>query len=141
MPRPTKLSRLNVTRANGHVLSARLSAQVEIPAKRHQSPDRSALHLLLALYRCFATLDRNQQEEVRKIGLTGTQFNLLTTLERVDRPVSMGELAAMMVLQPTNLSGIVNGLAKRGLVRREVSALDHRSFLVTRMRAHGAART
>ncbi len=83
------------------------------------------------MYRCFATLDRNQQEEVRKIGLTGTQFNLLTTLERAERPVSMGEMAAMMVLKPTNLSGIVNGLAKHGLVRREVSTLDQRSFLVT----------
>jgi len=135
VPQPTKPSRLKVSKTNGHVLPTRLSAQVEIAAKRHQSLDRSALHLLLAVYRCFATLDRNQQEEVRKVGLTVTQFNLLTTLERVSRPVSMGEMAAMMVLQPTNLSGIVNGLAKRGLVRREVSALDQRSFLVSLMPA------
>jgi DNA-binding MarR family transcriptional regulator len=104
---------------------------VAITATRHKTLDRSTLHLLLAMYRCFATLDRTQSEEVRKIGLTGTQFNILTTLERVDRPVSMGEMAAMMVLQPTNLSGIVNLLAKRGLLCREVSATDQRSFLVT----------
>ncbi|MFM9885716.1 MAG: MarR family transcriptional regulator [Burkholderiales bacterium] len=53
------------------------------------------------------------------MGLTGTQFNILTTLERIDRPVSIGEMAAMMVLQTTNLSGIVSVLAKRGLLRCE----------------------
>ncbi|MFN0305780.1 MAG: MarR family winged helix-turn-helix transcriptional regulator [Burkholderiales bacterium] len=131
MPQRTKPSRVQASKTDARPLPTRLYAQVEITATRHKTLDRSTLHLLLAMYRCFATLDRNQSEEVRKIGLTGTQFNILTTLERVGRPVSMGDMAAMMVLQPTNLSGIVNLLAKRGLLRREVSATDQRSFLVT----------
>ena len=130
MPQTIKPPRAKVPNATGQPLPTRLYAQVEITAKRHKSLDRSTLHLLLAMYRCFATLDRNQSDAVSKIGLTGTQFNILTTLERVGRPISMGEMAAMMVLQPTNLSGIVNALATRGLLRREVSTVDQRSFFV-----------
>lgn len=130
VPRHSNPAPVRATKTRERPLPTRLHAQVEITAARHKDLDPTTLHLLLAMYRSFATLDRDQSEEVRAIDLTGTQFNILTTLERAGGPVSMGELAAMMVLQPTNLSGIVNKIADRGLVRRDVNTTDQRSFLV-----------
>jgi len=41
----------------------------------------------------------------------------------------MGELAALLVVKPSNLSGIVNTLCARGLARREINSSDQRSLV------------
>jgi DNA-binding MarR family transcriptional regulator len=107
----------------------RLRTQVEVSAAKHKALDRSALLLVLAVYRAFSTLDRDLGEEIGRVGLTPTQFNILTTLHRAEEPVTMGELASMLVVRPTNLSGIVGALCDRGLMRREVDSLDQRSVI------------
>ena len=61
--------------------------------------------------------------------LTPLQFNILTTLHRSHQPLTMGALAEMLVVRPTNLSGNINTLAERGLVRRELNVSDQRSLL------------
>lgn len=106
-----------------------LRDQVAASAASDEALDGSALWLLLAVYRAFAVLDRDQAEEVAGMGLTPLQFNILTTLQRVHQPVSMGVLAAMLVVRPTNLSGNINVLAGRGLVRRELNQADQRSLV------------
>ncbi|ODV42060.1 hypothetical protein AWV79_30680 [Cupriavidus sp. UYMMa02A] len=91
--------------------------------------DGSALWVLLAVYRAFAVLDRDQSEELAELGLNPLQFNVLTTLQRTRQPTTMGALAAMLVVRPNNLSATINTLSERGFVRRELNVSDQRSLL------------
>ncbi|MFJ2666555.1 MarR family winged helix-turn-helix transcriptional regulator [Nocardia fluminea] len=56
--------------------------------------------------------------------LTASQGKTLTVLRR--RPVSMRALAEIMACDASNITGIINRLEKRDLVRREASASDRR---------------
>ncbi|MFV0297146.1 MAG: MarR family winged helix-turn-helix transcriptional regulator [Hyphomicrobiaceae bacterium] len=58
-------------------------------------------------------------------GLTITQFGLLAHIRRLDR-VTIGTLAAELVMDPTTLSRNLRPLEQRGLVRSEPSANDRR---------------
>lgn len=107
----------------------RLRDQVAVSASQHGELEGSALLVLLAMYRAFAILDRDQTLELAAMGLTTLQFNMLTVLHRTRQPMTMGALAAMLVVQPTNLSSNFNALSVKGLVRRELNRADHRSLL------------
>jgi DNA-binding MarR family transcriptional regulator len=106
-----------------------LSNQVAVRAALDKALDGSALWVLLAIYRAFAILDRDQADEVAAMGLSPLQFNILTTLQRTRQPTTMGALASMLVVKPNNLSGNINTLAEKGLIRRELNASDQRSLL------------
>ncbi len=106
-----------------------LSDQVSVAAALDKALDGTALWVLLGLYRAFAVLDRDQAAEVAAIGLSPLQFNILTLLQRTGQPTTMGALAGMLVVKPTNLSGNINSLIERGLVKRELNAVDQRSVL------------
>ena len=106
-----------------------LSDQVSVAAAIDKALDGTALWVLLGLYRAFAVLDRDQAEEVAGIGLSPLQFNILTVLQRTGQPTTMGAVAGMLVVKPTNLSGNINSLIERGLVKRELNAVDQRSVL------------
>jgi len=107
----------------------RLLDQVVVSTSHHKDLDGTALWVLLSVYRAFATLDGDQTDEVAAMGLTPLQFNILTTLQRVHQPTTMGALAAMLVVKPNNLSGNISTLVKQGLVKREINVLDQRSLL------------
>lgn len=106
-----------------------LADQVSVSAALDKALDGSALWVLLALYRTFGELDRDQAEEVAAIGLNPLKFNILTVLQRTGRLTTMGALASMLVVRPTNLSGNINALVQLGLVRREQNETDQRSLL------------
>ena len=89
---------------------AHLSDQVMVAAALDKALDGTALWALLGLYRAYAVLDRDQAEEVACIGLSPLQFNILTVLQRTGQPTTMGALAGMLVVKPTNLSGNINTL-------------------------------
>lgn len=56
--------------------------------------------------------------------LTASQGKTLTVLRR--RPASMRALAEILTCDASNVTGIINRLEKRGLVRRETCASDRR---------------
>ncbi|MEV6102788.1 MarR family transcriptional regulator [Nocardia sp. NPDC051981] len=56
--------------------------------------------------------------------LTAIQGKALTVLRR--GPIAMRALADIMVCDASNVTGIIDRLEKRGLVRREASASDRR---------------
>jgi DNA-binding MarR family transcriptional regulator len=99
---------------------------VEVAAALHKALDGTALWVLLGVYRAFAVLDRDQAEEVADMDLSPLQFNILTVLQRTGQPTTMGALAGMLVVKATNLSGNINSLIKRGLIKREHNGQDQR---------------
>jgi DNA-binding MarR family transcriptional regulator len=61
--------------------------------------------------------------------LTGVQARLLAVV--VDRPMPMNQIAAVLKCEPSNITGLVDRLAARGLVTREPSPTDRRVKLIT----------
>ena len=61
--------------------------------------------------------------------LTGVQARLLAVV--ADGPAPMNQLAATLRCEPSNITGLVDRLAARGLVTREPSPTDRRVKLVT----------
>ena len=124
----TKTER-NKVRALDAVPLPQLSDQVSVAAALDKALDGTALWVLLAIYRAFAVLDRDQADEVAGMGLSPLQFNILTVLQRTGQPTTMGALSGMLVVKPTNLTGNINSLIERGLVRRELNEADQRCLL------------
>ncbi|MFE9259133.1 MarR family winged helix-turn-helix transcriptional regulator [Streptomyces sp. NPDC006879] len=74
-------------------------------------------HSLGAHYADFATA-------AAAAGLTSSQAKTLTVLRR--SPDSMRSLAGTLGCDASNMTGVIDRLEKRGLVRREVSPADRR---------------
>jgi DNA-binding MarR family transcriptional regulator len=63
----------------------------------------------------------------RKLNLRPASLGALRTL---DEPRAMGEIARFLHCDSSNVTGIVDGLEERGLVRREPSPKDRRVKLI-----------
>jgi DNA-binding MarR family transcriptional regulator len=63
---------------------------------------------------------------LRPVGLTQGQFSLLMSLNR-PAPPTMGDVAAVLVLDRTTLTAKLKPLRRRGLVRVKVDVEDRRS--------------
>lgn len=73
----------------------------------------------------------------RKLDLRPASLGLLRLL---DEPRAMGELARFLHCDSSNVTGIVDGLEERGLVRREPSPRDRRVKLIALTAAGARAR-
>ncbi len=60
--------------------------------------------------------------------LTGVQAKLLNVV--AERPVPMNQIAAVLKCEPSNITGLVDRLAARGLVARQPSPTDRRVKLI-----------
>lgn len=61
----------------------------------------------------------------RNAGVTAQQIELLCVLERAQQP-SLGEIAKLLGCDKTNITGMVERLAQRGLVTRQRDSRDRR---------------
>lgn len=92
--------------------------------------DPAVLTLAMTLYRTMAVFDRAHAAELAPHELNLVQFNVISVLHRAGTPMTMGDLAQAVAVRPGNLTSVVDGLVKRGLVDRELNPNDRRSFLV-----------
>ena len=67
--------------------------------------------------------------ELSDLGLRQAEVNVLAQLEP-GRPRSVGELAAATGQRPSTLTGVLDRLEQRRLVRRRVNPADRRSFTI-----------
>ncbi len=74
-------------------------------------------------------LDNERRREVSE--KTGLSFGKMRALRRIaPRPLSMSELAALLGMDPPNLTTVVDGLERSGLVERHAHPTDRRVKLV-----------
>ncbi len=85
--------------------------------------------VIVALRRIIRALDLRSRFLVTHYGLTGPQLGVLKELSARDG-VSVGELTASVNLSQATVTGILDRLAKRGLVRRHRSPQDRRRVRV-----------
>ncbi|MFZ0249362.1 MAG: MarR family transcriptional regulator [Acidimicrobiales bacterium] len=82
-------------------------------------------------------LDNERRREVSE--QLGLSFGKIRALRRIARrPMSMRELAALLVVDPPNLTPVVDDLEQAGLVERQAHPTDRRVKLVATT-AEGAA--
>jgi MarR family transcriptional regulator, organic hydroperoxide resistance regulator len=72
--------------------------------------------------------------ELADLGLRPAQINVLARLQQ-GSPRPVGELVAATGQRPSTLTGVLDGLERKRLVRRRVNAADRRSFTIELTRA------
>jgi DNA-binding MarR family transcriptional regulator len=91
---------------------------------RRDDAIRQAWHAMADL-----VLDNERRREVSE--KTGLSFGKMRALRRIaPRPMSMRELAAVLGVDPPNLTPVVDGLERSGLVERQPHSTDRRIKLV-----------
>lgn len=93
-------------------------------------PDPIEEHIVVALRRIVRAIDLQSRRMVEACGLTGPQVVVLREVGRLSG-ASISALARAVSLSQPTVSGILERLEKRGLVRRERSAQDRRSVFVS----------
>lgn len=90
---------------------------------------KDALKLWVVLARCFNTFAQNEAHHLKQFDLTPPQFGLLETLAHLG-PMKMCEIGTKLLMSGANVTGVVDRLEKKGLVRRVMDAEDRRMFLI-----------
>ena len=81
------------------------------------------------LAECMQGFERFSGESVRQHGLTHAQFDIIATLGNT-AGMSYKELGERTLITKGTLTGVIERLEQKGLVRRERSSDDKRSFFV-----------
>ena len=81
------------------------------------------------LAECLQGFERYSGESVRRYGLTHAQFDIIATLGNTDG-MSYKELGERTLITKGTLTGVIERLEHKGIVRRERSSDDKRSFHV-----------
>lgn len=89
------------------------------------------------LAECMQSFERYSAEHVRQYGLTHAQFDIIATLGNTSG-MSFKCLGDQTLITKGTLTGVIERLEAKGLVERERSASDKRSYFV-RLSAEGEA--
>lgn len=92
-------------------------------------PRERFLRSLRSLAECYHAFERYSAAQVREFGLTPPQFDILATLGNTDG-MSFKELGEKTLITKGTLTGVIDRLELRGLVRRVQSKSDGRSTIV-----------
>lgn len=87
------------------------------------------------LAECMQSFERLSGDHVRQSGLTHAQFDIIATLGNT-AGMSYKELGEKTLITKGTLTGVIERLEQKGLVERERSSCDKRSFFV-RLSAEG----
>lgn len=88
----------------------------------------SFMPVMRELVRAYQAFSSYADAHIRKLGLTPSQFDVIATLGNTPG-MTFNKLAEKTLTTKGELTGIVDRLEKKGLVRREVPPEDRRSFL------------
>ena len=95
------------------------------------SPSKESLRLWLRLLACENIVENRLRTALRdEFGVTLPQFDVLAELEYLDRPLTMTGLSKRLMVSNGNVTGVVDRLAREGLVQRQPSSDDRRVHLI-----------
>lgn len=90
-----------------------------------------AYELTKTVMRTADTFLRESQRLFRPYGLTGAQYNVLNILSGYPGGISQRELGDMLVVDRSNVTGLLDRLEKAGWVRRDDDPHDRRVYRVS----------
>ena len=86
--------------------------------------------LFFSLYKSNLANVRVIEEKLAPLQLTLGRLCVLYALQRIGRPALPSELGDDLAVTRSNISGLLAGLEKNGMVRREIDTADRRRILV-----------
>ena len=93
-------------------------------------PREQFIRTLRSLAECYQAFQACSAEHVRKLGLTSAQFDIVATLGNTPG-MTCKELGEKTLITKGTLTGVLDRLEARGLIRRTASDADRRQvFLV-----------
>jgi DNA-binding MarR family transcriptional regulator len=99
---------------------------------RLEPRSKRRLRLWLRLYAATSVIEREMRRFLRaRFATTLPRFDLMAALERAPEGLTMGELSRRLMVSGGNITSIVAGLERDGLVRRRSPAADRRTSYVT----------
>lgn len=107
---------MNSDNNNGFTQTKLAAQEVFIPA-------------MLELARAYQAFASYSDTHIRQLGLTPCQFDVIATLGGTNG-MSMGEVAEKTLVTKGTLTGVIDRLESKGLVRREVPEDNRRSFMI-----------
>lgn len=90
---------------------------------------KAFLPVVRELARCYQAFECYSSRHVRNLGLTPSQFDIIATLGNTEG-MTFKQLGEMTLITKGTLTGVVDRLAAKKLVRRVASPLDGRSQIV-----------
>lgn len=101
-----------------------------------RAEDHRALRLWLRLLTCTHLIEGQVRSRLReRFATTLPRFDLMSQLERYPAGLKMNELSRRMMVTGGNVTGIVDQLAKEGMVERLADPSDRRAQRVRLTRA------
>ena len=99
---------------------------------RHRGPDaeRRVLDAYVKLSRALATVDAAIHRPLADAGLTASRFGALEALWHLG-PLNQSDLGRKILKSSGNVSVVVDGLERDGLVARERAPADRRNVIVS----------
>jgi DNA-binding MarR family transcriptional regulator len=95
------------------------------------SEDKRPLRLWLRWLHCSTMIENEVRRRLReRFQITLPQFDLLSALERVDRPMTMSELSEYLLVSNGNVTGVVRRLTEKGWLNLKHQPEDRRKQTV-----------
>jgi DNA-binding MarR family transcriptional regulator len=102
-----------------------------VPPASEDLSEGLALDVFTFVNQLFTAGQRDLFAAMEKADVSITQVKALRALAEADEPMSLGAVSETLGLSLPAISRTVDGLVRRGLVKREEDARDRRSKLVT----------
>lgn len=88
---------------------------------------KEAIRTWLRLLSCEAVIEQRLRSLFRThFAVTLPQFDVLSELERAERPLTMSELSNELMVSNGNVTGVIDRLEKNGFVKRNRAEHDRR---------------
>lgn len=101
-----------------------------VPPARSPARPGPRYPALLALLRASETIWNASRLFFRRWDLSAPQFNLLNALHEEPRECTQTALSRLLITHRSNVTGLIDRLEKRGLVRRKSNPRDRRVCLL-----------
>jgi DNA-binding MarR family transcriptional regulator len=93
--------------------------------------DKLELKLWLRLLTCTNLIETNVRNLLREnFDTTISRFDLMAQLDRAPDGLTMGELSSRLMVSGGNVTGLVEGLRREGIVARKAHPDDRRSQII-----------
>lgn len=107
--------------------TAKKQKSPSVPSAR-EAAQEAFLPVLRELARAYQAFTHYSAAHLRTLGLTPAQFDVISTLGNTEG-MPFNRLAEKTLITKGTLTGIIDRLEARGLVRREPAAEDRRSLI------------
>ncbi len=92
-------------------------------------PKEQFIRTLRSLAECYQAFEAYSGEHVRKLGLTSAQFDIVATLGNTPG-MTCKELGEKTLITKGTLTGVLDRMEARGLIRRTASDADRRQVFI-----------